>query len=195
MQSAISTIAGATCVLVCIAAAAVDGTASIYLSKTKFHMCRHTPIEISSPCQGMNCDPLVFPPNTCYCCYLLDSMKDQCKIPLLLGEQPFFTRVHSCLDISVKLQLLLIILTVLHATSAILSFISMFKTSPLIFYYKIAQRKRLAQLFAQTKSPGIGIIVNSLETATPAQEGEEEMAEMIVEERQLIEAESDSSEL
>ena len=95
-----------------------------------------------------------------------------------------------------KLQLLLAILTVLHVTSAVLSFISMFKTSPLIFYHKIAQRKRLAQLYAATKNPGIGIVVTSHETAMPTQEEEEEeVVELMVEERKLIEAESDSSEL
>lgn len=193
MQSAITTIASATCVLVCVAAAAVDGTASVYLSRTQFSMCRHTPIEISSPCQGMNCNLLVFPPNTCYCCYILDSLNDQCKKTFLLGRQPFFTRVHSCMDISVKLQLLLTILTVLHATSAILSFISIFKTTPLIFYYKVAQKKRLAQIYAATKNPGMGIIVKRLET--PTQEEEEVVEMMMAEERQLLEAESDSSEL
>ena len=177
MQSAITTISSAICLLVCVAAATIDGTASFFLSWTKFSLCRHTPIEISSPCEGMNCNLLFFPPNTCYCCHLLDStnVDYQCKIPLLLGKQPFFTRVHSCLDISVKLQLLLAILTVLHVTSAVLSFISMFKTSPLIFYHKIAQRKRLAQLYAATKNPGIGIVVTSHETAMqPTQEEEEE---------------------
>ena len=166
----------------------MDGVASHLIGQTDFPMCRHTTVQLNSPCSNADCSPLIFPPHTCYCCYLLDTMVDHCYVPLLLGLQPYFTRVHSCVDIAVKLRVMLSILTVFHVTAVILCFISMFKTSPLLFYYKIARRERYQARVAGAPTTGGDLKIDLQD---------KRVVGMVVEEDNLLEEDyhSDSSEL
>lgn len=173
--------------MVCLLAAVVDGTGSYFIARTSFAKCKHTSKQMDSPCATDSCTAMILPANTCYCCYLIEAMEDECEVPLLLGKQPVFSGVNSCLDVSVKLRIMLSILTVLHVLGAILSMVSMFKTTPVLFYYKVKVTQNLAGYEKINATP-----IDDVEKGEVKPEKEKSLAEQDT--KTLLEGmESDSS--
>lgn len=113
-------------------AAIMDIIAATLLSQTDFNNCAYTPDSMEIACNNPSCSQTRLPPNTCYCCELLESQGDRCKVPFLLGRQYYFSQVESCQDINEELELFLAILVVLHCVNVLLAIAGIFRTSPVI---------------------------------------------------------------
>ena len=115
--------------VVCLTAAIIDGIAAYFLQRTNFGECSYTSTALVSPCDNSDCSGIEFPANTCYCCHILETLQDQCEVPLLMGRKYYFSSVKSCMSVASELRIMLSILTVLHIVNAIICVVGIFKTS------------------------------------------------------------------
>ena len=115
--------------VVCLTAAIIDGIAAYFLQRTNFRECSYTSTALVSPCDNSDCSGIEFPVNTCYCCHILETLQDQCEVPLLMGQKYYFSSVKSCMSVGGELRIMLSILTVLHIVNSIICVVGIFKTS------------------------------------------------------------------
>ena len=115
--------------VVCLTAAIIDGIAAYFLQRTNFRECSYTSTALVSPCDNSDCSGIEFPANTCYCCHILETLQDQCEVPLLMGQKYYFSSVKSCMSVGGELRIMLSILTVLHIVNSIICVVGVFKTS------------------------------------------------------------------
>ena len=120
------------CFMVCLCAFITDVIAAYLLQRTQFQHCSYTTDSMLSSCDNADCSGIQFPPNTCYCCHIMENIQSDCDIPLLFGKQYYFSNVDSCMDIAGGLRIKLCILPILHAFNAVLCVIGVCKTSPIM---------------------------------------------------------------
>ena len=181
------------CFMVCLCGFITDVIAGYLLQRTQFKHCSYTTESMLSSCDNADCSGIEFPPNTCYCCHIMENIQSDCDIPLLFGKQYYFSNVDSCMDIAGGLRIKLSILPILHAFNAVLCVIGVCKTSPVM-----KSVKDYVKLSEHTKTNSTSVEKIEINKEKETGEAKEELNNSIEikDEQQLLEAEvSDNSEL
>ena len=149
LQAKVMVTLSCICVVASVGATIQDSLAAFLIQQTDFKHCVHTKSSTLSPCDRTDCTDIVFPQNTCFCCYIMEGIGSDCKLSLLTGRQFYYSEVDSCTEIAVSLLIQLIILAILHVLVLFVSIAGMCKTSPITSCFSIADNIRFSKLNAE----------------------------------------------
>ena len=184
------------CLIACICGAITDTIAAFLLQQINFQHCSYTKDSLVSPCDNTECSAHQFPPNTCFCCHVMEGIQSECEVTPFTGKQYYYSKVGSCMEIAGGLRIKLALLTVLHLINAVVCIVGICKTSPIMKPVKDGVTFSLLSSKVNKENHGKEQIAKDLKGPPPSS-GEEELLvdERVDEERakELLNTVSDDS--